>query len=92
MNQSYQLWVAMASELHRFGEAGRIAFHELSASHPKYNHRDTDFKWRETATMSPVRCDTLVSWGYSCPHLATRRCGGAKVPTYFAEHTFAEIL
>jgi hypothetical protein len=91
-NQSYQLWVALATELHRFGEDGRAVFHEISRAHRDYRPTDTDEKWKETAVMRPVRCDTLVNWGYRCPHLHTPRCAGAKAPTYFADHTDAEIL
>lgn len=91
-NQSYQLWVALATELHRFGEEGREAFHALSRPDKRYSASDTDEKWKETASMRPVRCDTLVTWGYQCPHLHGPRCAGAKAPTYFANHTDAEIL
>lgn len=91
-DQPYHLWVALASQLHRFGEAGRVAFHELSALYPGYSARETEKKWNETAGMRPVRCDTLVGWGYRCPHLGSKRCNGAKAPTYFADHAYAEIL
>lgn len=91
-NQPYHLWVALASQLHRFGEAGRRAFHELSALYPGYDIRETEKKWNDTAGLRPVRCDTLVGWGFRCPHLTTKRCNGAKAPTYFADHTYAEIL
>jgi len=91
-NQNYQLWVALATQLHRFGEEGREAFHELSKVDHRYNPSDTDEKWRDTSMMSPVRCDTLVTWGYRCPHLRGPRCNGAKAPSFFADHTDAEIL
>lgn len=91
-NQTYQLWVALASQLHRFGPSGNEAFHMISSAYSGYKASETERKWNETANMHPIRCDTLVSWGYRCPHLTTIRCGGAKCPTYFAEHTFAEIL
>lgn len=90
--QTYQLWVALATELHRFGEDGRQAFHEISSADSRYNASDTDKKWEQTQGMRPVRCDTLVTWGYRCPHLATPRCNGAGAPTYFTDHTDAEIL
>lgn len=91
-NQTYQLWVALATQLHRFGDEGREAFHEMSRSDSRYQASDTEHKWRETGSMSPVRCDTLVTWGYRCPHLRGPRCNGAKAPAYFADHTDAEIL
>jgi hypothetical protein len=91
-NQSYQLWVALATQLHRFGEAGREMFHELSKADHRYSPSETEIKWKETASLSPVRCDTLVAWGFHCPHLRGVRCNGAKAPTYFADHTDAEIL
>lgn len=91
-NQTYQLWVALATQLHRFGEEGREAFHELSKSDPRYKPSDTEDKWKETASLSPVRCDTLVAWGYRCPHLRGPRCNGAKAPAFFADHIDAEIL
>ena len=91
-NQSYQLWVALATQLHRFGEEGREAFHEMSRADARYSATDADHKWNETAGLSPVRCDTLVAWGYRCPHLRGVRCNGAKAPAYFADQTDAEIL
>lgn len=84
--QSYDLWVALAANLHRFGEDGRHAFHEVSQSDPRYSFHDTDQKWKQTAAMHPVRCDTLVAMGYRCPHLDTVRCAGAAAPAYFYEH------
>ncbi len=91
-NQSYQLWLALATQLHRFGEEGREAFHEMSKADARYSATETDHKWKESAGLSPVRCDTLVAWGYRCPHLRGPRCNGAKAPAYFADHTDAEIL
>jgi len=91
-NQTYQLWVALATQLHRFGEEGRLAFHELSKTDTRYSATETEHKWRETEGLSPVRCDTLVAWGFRCPHLRGPRCAGAKAPAYFADHTDAEIL
>lgn len=90
--QTYHLRVALASQLHRFGEAGRLAFHEISATDSRYDARETDKKWQDTNTMHPIRCDTLVGWGFRCPHLATKRCNGCGAPSYFADHTYAEIL
>lgn len=91
-NQTYQLWVALATQLHRFGEEGREAFHEMSRADARYSASDTEHKWNETAGLSPVRCDTLVTWGYRCPHLRGPRCNGAKAPAFFADHLDAEIL
>jgi hypothetical protein len=84
--QPYGLWLALASQLHRFGEAGRVAWHELSALDPRYKERDTDRKWQQTADMNPMRCETLVDHGWRCPHLETKRCNGCPAPAYFAEH------
>jgi len=91
-NQTYQLWLALATQLHRFGEEGREAFHEMSRADVRYRASDVERKWRETAGLSPVRCDTLVSWGYRCPHLRGPRCNGAKAPAFFTDELNAEIL
>ena len=91
-NMNYQLWVALASQLHRFGEAGREAFHAISATDHRYNVRNTERKWQQTRGLSPVRCDTLVSMGFRCPHLDTPRCNGATSPATFWDFTYSEIL
>jgi hypothetical protein len=90
--QTYPLRVALASQLHRFGEEGRRVFHQISATDRRYDARETDRKWEDTQTMRPIRCETLVGWGYKCKHLGTKRCNGCGAPTYFADHTYAEIL
>lgn len=91
--QPYQLWVALASQLHHFdSEEGRTAFHDLSALDPRYKHRQAEQKWEQTADMHPIKCKTLVSHGYVCPHLGTRRCGGAAAPAYLFEHAHYEPL
>lgn len=90
--QSYYLWVAAASQLQRFGEAGRQAFHEISSHDPRYRSEETDRKWSDTQGMSPLRCDTIASNGFVCPHLGGPRCNGAKCPSFFADYLFAEIL
>jgi len=91
-NQSYPLWVALATQLHRFGDEGYEMFHQISALDSRYVTKDTDLKWQQTADMQPIRCDTLVQFGWRCPHLRQPRCNGPKAPTYFAAHTDAEIL
>jgi hypothetical protein len=91
-SQTYPLWVAMATQLHRFGEDGHHMFHEISALDARYSPKDTDAKWAQTKIMHPIRCDTLIPMGFRCPHLGTPRCNGAKAPTYFTDHTDAEIL
>jgi hypothetical protein len=91
-NQSYTLWLALATQLHRFGDEGRDAFHEFSKVDARYSATETEHKWRESFGLSPVRCDTLVAWGYRCPYLRGPRCNGAKAPAYFADHIDAEIL
>lgn len=90
--QPYGLWVALATQLHHFGEAGRAAFHELSALDPRYKAHAVDQKWDQTAEMHPIKCETLVVEGWRCPHLGTRRCNGAKTPAYFPEHANYEPL
>lgn len=90
--QPYPLWVALASQLHRFGDAGHEAFHQISSQDSRYVPADTDMKWEQTADMNPVRCDTLARMGFRCPHLDDARCNGAGAPAFFAEHTDAEIL
>jgi hypothetical protein len=90
---TYPLWVALATQLHRFGDEGHEMFHQLSALDARYSTRDTDLKWEQTKDMHPIRCDTLIEFGWRCPHLRpSRRCNGAKAPTYFVDHTEAEIL
>jgi hypothetical protein len=91
--QPYSLWVALATQLHRFGEAGHEAFHEISALDPRYKAHDVETKWQQTAEMHPMRCDTLVEQGWRCPHLPpSRRCNGAKAPAYFPEHAGYEPI
>jgi hypothetical protein len=90
--QTYHLRVALASQLHRFGEEGRAVFHQISATDPRYDAKETDKKWEDTRSMHPVRCETLVSWGYRCKNLMTKRCNGCGAPTYFADHSYAEVL
>jgi len=90
--QTYPLWVALATQLHRFGADGYDAFHEISSLDPRYNAKDTEMKWTQTKAMRPIRCDTLIPMGFRCPHLGTPRCNGAKAPTHFADYTDAEIL
>lgn len=91
-NQPYSLWVALASQLHRYGEAGHNAFHELSQLDARYKAHTTETKWDQTVDMQPMRCDTLVDMGFKCPHLTTRRCNGAKTPAYFPEHAGYEPI
>lgn len=90
--QDYHLWMALASQLHRFGSEGKEAFHALSKADPRYNPTETEQKWHETADMAPVRCDTLVRLGWTCPHLGTPRCGAARSPAYFGDYAHAEVL
>lgn len=90
--QPYHLWVAMASQLHRFGEQGREVFHEISSCDPRYQARDVETKWEQTKGLYPVRCDSLVPNGFRCEHLDDRRCGSAACPTFFAESIRLEIL
>ena len=89
---TYPLWMALASQLHRFGEEGRKVFHSISAVDPRYNATTTDRKWEQTGDMHPIKCSTLVGHGYRCPHLGTNRCAGAAAPAYFHEHSFYEPL
>ncbi len=92
--QSYDLWVALATQLHRFGEAGHNAFHEISNLDPRAKAHVVEQKWDQTAEMQPIRCDTLVAMGFRCPHLppGSKRCNGAKAPAYFPEHAGYEPL
>lgn len=90
--QPYALWVAFASQLHRFGEAGHDLFHEVSALDPRYKAHAVEQKWKQTAEMRPMRCDTLVEMGFRCPHLTTKRCNGARSPAFFAECSGYEPL
>lgn len=89
---TYHLWVALASQLHRFGEEGRAVFHKIGAIDPRYSAVATDRKWDQTADMHPIKCSTLVGHGYRCPHLGTNRCAGAAAPAYFYEHAYYEPL
>ena len=91
--QSYALWVALATQLHRFGDDGYEAFHQISSTHRGYSPSDTDTKWEQTRMLHPVRCESLVGQGYHCEHLGdTDRCAGAKHPTYFADFAYMEVL
>jgi len=89
---TYHLWIALASQLHRYGEEGRSVFHKISAIDPRYSAVATDRKWEQTADMHPINCSTLVGHGYRCPHLGTNRCGGAAAPAYFHERAYYEPL
>jgi hypothetical protein len=91
-DQPYHLWVALASQLHRWGEDGRRAFHSISQLDRRYEARETDRKWEQTADLRPMRCDTIAGSGWRCPHLEDVRCGGAKTPSYFYEHVSYEAL
>jgi hypothetical protein len=90
---NYELWVALAANLHTFGEAGRDLFHSLSAlDSTRYNASQTDWKWQSTAGLGPVRCDTIAGRGFRCPHLGTPRCGGASSPAHFHHWTRYEPI
>jgi hypothetical protein len=90
---NYELWVALAANLHTFGEAGRDLFHSLSALDPtRYSASQTDWKWSSTASLGPVRCDTISGRGFRCPHLGTPRCGGASSPAHFHHWTRYEPI
>ena len=89
---TYQLWMALASQLHRFGDEGLSAFHAISSVDPRYSPTATERKWEQTADMHPIKCSTIVGHGYRCPHLGTNRCAGAAAPAYFHEHAFYEPL
>lgn len=90
--QPYELWVALASHLHRFGDHGLAAFHEISARDSRYRADETDRKWRQTEMMHPVRCDTLATWGWRCKHLDTPRCNGAWNPATFYDFARVDLL
>lgn len=90
--QSYALWVAAASQLHRYGDAGRQAFHDISSCDHRYRPEEAERKWNDTRGMSPIRCDTIAGQGFACPHLTDRRCNGAKCPSFFADYLYVEIL
>ena len=89
---NYPLWVSLATQLHRFGPEGKEMFHELSSLDPRYDPKATDQKWQQTKTMLPIRCDSMPTMGFTCPHLNDLRCNGVKAPTYFADNTDADIL
>jgi hypothetical protein len=90
---NYELWVALAANLHTFGEAGRTLFHSLSAlDAARYNVSQTDWKWQSTEGLGPVRCDTIAGRGFRCPHLGTPRCGGASSPALFHHWTRYEPI
>jgi len=90
--QPYELWVALASHLHRFGDHGLALFHEISSRDPRYRVDETDRKWRQTEVMHPVRCETLATWGWRCKHLGTPRCNGAWNPAVFYDCAHVELI
>ena len=89
----YEAWVALAANLHTFGGAGGDLFHSLSAlDRQRYNVDSTEWKWKSTADLGPVRCDTIAKIGFRCQHLGTPRCGGAVTPAHFHYWTRYEPL
>jgi hypothetical protein len=88
---TYPLYMALATQLHRFGEEGRLAFHAVASTDARYRAHKTDQKWDQTADLSPVRCDTLVSLGWRCPLLGTRSCA-SRSPALFALAARVELL
>jgi hypothetical protein len=91
-NFNYNLWLALASELHRYGDAGLQAFHELSAIDSRYDIANTERKWQQTVDMVPIRCDTLAIYGFRCPHLYQERCNGARSPAMLPEFAYHEAI
>lgn len=90
--QSYAMWIAAATQLQRYGEAGRRAFHEISSFDHRYRSDETERKWSQTSGMTPIRCDTIATQGFVCPHLGGPRCNGAKCPSFFADYLGYEPL
>jgi hypothetical protein len=91
-NFTYDLWLALATQLHRFGPAGLEAFHEISKLDSRYDAYNTNRKWDQTDGMAPIRCDTLVGMGFTCPLLRGPQCNGARAPAYFIDNLDVEIL
>lgn len=89
---NYHLWMSLATNLHRFGEAGRKMFHLLSSNDARYDYDNTEKKWVDTKDLAPVRCHTLADYGFRCPHLDKVRCCGAAAPAVFPDHVEVEVI
>jgi hypothetical protein len=90
---TYDLWVALAANLHAFGDAGYEVFDRISAEDlRRYNAADTLKKWQQTASLHPIRCDTLAALGWRCPYLDDTRCNGAVTPATLHLRTYHRPL
>jgi hypothetical protein len=86
---SYTMWLALATQLHHFGDDGHRAFHEISSLDSRYKYDQAEKLWRTTRDL-PQKCTTIAAREWRCPHLDTVRCAGAKAPAYFPEHVYYE--
>lgn len=85
---SYGMWLALATQLHHYGEEGHRVFHEISAMDNRYDREQAEKLWVTTRDL-PQKCSTIAR-DWRCPHLDTVRCAGAKAPAYFWEHAYYE--
>jgi len=87
--QTYGMWLALATQLHHYGDDGHQAFHQISSLDPRYNFDQAEKLWTSTRDL-PQKCTTIAAREWVCPHLDTPRCAGAKAPAYFWEHVYYE--
>lgn len=65
--QSEPRWYNLAGLASHMGDAGREAFHDLSASHDDYNESDVDEKMNQwKAKYGPPKCTTIENKGGAC--------------------------
>jgi len=88
---SYAMWLALATQLHHYGEDGHSVFHEISSQDNRYDHDQAEKLWTSTRDL-PQKCTTIAAREWRCPHIDTVRCAGAKAPAYFWEHAYYEPI
>lgn len=69
-NLSYDEWWILATILSQFdGHGGRTLWHHISSADPRYDKDQADKKYNNILTkmQAPVRCETISSYGWTCP-------------------------
>jgi hypothetical protein len=71
----YDVWFRVAGALHQIpdDEIAQELFHEWSSTSRKYNFRETETKWRQTAGMTDVSLGTIFHLAYGDEPVFGRR-------------------